>query len=78
MFQTQKCVLQKHDAKIIHFYEISKFFWQKNNFFYKKFTNTCMFAKKAVPLQRIVDCDTMAKEKPYIAKEESYIAEEIT
>ena len=22
-----------------------------------------MFAKKAVPLQRIVDCDTMAKEK---------------
>ncbi len=37
-----------------------------------------MFAKKAVSLQRIVDCDTMAKEKPYIAKEKSYIAKEKT
>ena len=30
-----------------------------------------MFAKKAVPLRRIVDCDIMAKEKPYIAKEKT-------
>ena len=37
-----------------------------------------MFAKKAVPLQRILDCGIMAKEKPYIAKEKSYIAKEKT
>lgn len=28
-----------------------------------------MFAKKAVPLQRIINCDTMAKKKPYLDNE---------